>query len=402
VARQHATPVLLGKGGGESVALQAATLAGTPDLVSEDDIQRLVHEYPSCLPIAEIDLLFRDAVPICRELITAAGAIDNLLMTPTGLPVLVECKLWRNPQGRREVVGQILDYAKELARWSSSDLQREVRKRIGGEGDPVMRTLREWGHDPDEIEFNDALTANLRRGRFLLLIIGDGIREGVEAIADYLQTHAGLHFSLGLVEMPIYYLPDGARLVVPRILARTHVITRSVVQVPEGMQLNEPDAEGEEALDDLTRDRLAFWREFVAGLDLDDPEQPTPKPGRQGYVSFMLPAPLGSCWITVFRNLNEGRVGLFLSYTRGTIGERAVRRVIEDWESIQSEIGGSVRRYVDRLGRDLIQDDRDFGSLITEPQRAEALRWLRDRSNAFVNAFRPRIRAAVADLLEEG
>jgi hypothetical protein len=28
----------------------------------------------------------------------------------------------------------------------------------------------------------------------------------VEAIAEYLQEHAGLHFSLGLVEMPIYLM----------------------------------------------------------------------------------------------------------------------------------------------------------------------------------------------------
>lgn len=61
----------------------------------------------------------------------------------------------------------------------------------------------------DEQRFHDALTANLRRGRFLLLIVGDGIREGVEAIAEYLQVHAGLHFSLGLVEMPIYLMPNG-------------------------------------------------------------------------------------------------------------------------------------------------------------------------------------------------
>jgi hypothetical protein len=46
-------------------------------------------------------------------------------VTPSGLPVLVECKLWRNPQARHQVVSQILDYAKELSRWSSSDAQRE-------------------------------------------------------------------------------------------------------------------------------------------------------------------------------------------------------------------------------------------------------------------------------------
>jgi hypothetical protein len=70
----------------------------------------------------------------------------------------------------------------------------------------------------DEVAFNDALTANLRRGRFLLLIVGDGIREGVEAIAEYLQAHAGLHFSLGLVELPIYVMPDGSKLVAPAFL----------------------------------------------------------------------------------------------------------------------------------------------------------------------------------------
>jgi len=100
--------------------------------------------------------------------------------------VLVECKLWRNPEGRREVVGQILDYAKELSRWSSSDLHREVNRRLKRDGNPLLEMVRAVEPKVDEIQFNDALTANLRRGRFLLLIVGDGIREGVEAIAEYL------------------------------------------------------------------------------------------------------------------------------------------------------------------------------------------------------------------------
>jgi hypothetical protein len=72
------------------------------------------------LPIAEIDRMFLGPVLICSELSTQAGAIDNFMVTPSGLPVLVECKLWRNPEARREVVGQILDYAKELSRWSAT------------------------------------------------------------------------------------------------------------------------------------------------------------------------------------------------------------------------------------------------------------------------------------------
>lgn len=45
---------------------------------------------------------------------------------------------------------------------------------------------------------------HLRRGEFLLLIIGDGIREGVESIVDFVQRHSGLHFNLALVEAALY------------------------------------------------------------------------------------------------------------------------------------------------------------------------------------------------------
>lgn len=102
------------------------------------------------------------------------------------------------------MIGQILDYSKELTKWSSSDVQREVSKRTGRKGNVVLDLVREAGYEVDEIAFNDALTFNLRRGRFLLLIVGDGIREGVEAIADYLQTHAGLHFTL-IIHWRVYF-----------------------------------------------------------------------------------------------------------------------------------------------------------------------------------------------------
>jgi hypothetical protein len=185
--------------------------------------------------------MFSGPVPICTELNTPAGAIDNFMVTPSGLPVLVECKLWRNPEARREVVSQILDYAKELSRWSSSDLQRAVSRRLKRDGNPLLDMVREAHPKIVEAQFHDTLTANLRHGRFLLLIVGDGIREGVEAMAEYLQLHAGLHFSLGLVEMPIYAMPNGDRLVAPRILARTALVTRNVVALPDGYVVEEAE-----------------------------------------------------------------------------------------------------------------------------------------------------------------
>jgi hypothetical protein len=253
--------------------------------------------------------------------------------------VLVECKLWRNPEARREVVGQILDYAKVLSRWSFSDLQREVNSRTGMGPNALLGLVRAADPNVDEIQFTDAVTANLRRGRFLLLILGDGVREDVEAIASYLQAHAGLHFTFGLVEFPVYRLPGGERLVAPRVVTRTTSIVRNVVAVPEGYIVQEP-SETEAAADaDADPDRAAqaaaqqaFWKEFLdSHLHLDDRTQDIPKPARQGYLAFMLPAPQGSSWLTVYRDLHKGEVGIFLSASQNSPGESAMNAIVADW-----------------------------------------------------------------------
>ena len=336
---------------------------------------------------------------VCTELNTPAGPIDVFLVTPSGLPVLIECKLWRNPEGRRKVVGQILDYAKELSRWSSSDLQREVRRRRPGEDDPVLSAVRAVEPGLDEIEFNDRLTANLRRGRFLLLILGDGIREGVEAIAEYLQAHAGLHFSLGLVEMPFFAMPDGSHLVAPRVLARTSVITRTVVATPEGYvvadDLTADSGSGPAEPADVTAEQR-FWAEFLDGLALDDPEQVIPRPSKQGYLVFMLPAPGGSSWLTVYRVLKHNEVGVSLSSSRNSAGEFAMDAVAADWDEVGPLLGGRAALRAFKDGRIHVDEAMRFGPLDVQANRDAAFAWLRERVNTFINVVRPRVRSAVA------
>lgn len=404
MSRQHATPLLLGSD--SSIAplkLSPLAMQAGDGAVAEADIQRLVHEQPTVLPIEEIDPTFAGAVSICRELRTPAGPIDNFLVTPSGLPVLVECKLWRNPEGRREVVGQILDYAKELSRWTQSDLQREANVRLRTTGNILLQKVREVAPEVDEIAFNDALSSNLRRGRFLLLIVGDGIREGVEAIAEYLQRHAGLHFSFGLVELPIFVLPDGSRLVTPRVLARTVNIVRQVVAVPEGMAVADLASEDEntEVLDpdqaELAAKRQQFWKEFLAVLKLDDPEQPIPRPARQGYLSFMFPAPNGSSWLTVYRDMKKNEVGVSLSASRNSAGEYAAATIAEEWNAVQPQLGGTAALWTDSYGRPKVSDHRSFTDLENPAQRALAFAWLAERVNTFVNVLRPLVRSAVDD-----
>lgn len=395
--RQHATPVLLSNG--TATPLAPLGFAAGADAILEDDIQGFVHAHPGALPIAEIDPMFAGAVPICRELSTPAGPIDILFVTPSGLPVLFECKLWRNPEGRREVVGQILDYAKELSRWTSSDLQREVGRRLKREGNAVLDLVRQADPNVDEIAFNDALTSNLRRGRFLLLIVGDGIREGVEAIAEYLQRHAGLHFSLGLVELPIYVLPNGDRLVAPRVLARTVNVVRNVVGVPEGYVLVDEDDVAEIApVDDdgYKQGRVEFWTDFLRYLHIDDPEQARPKPARRGFIEASFPAPRGSSWLTIFCDQKSSSLGVQLSSSRNSAGEFAMAAVADAWDEIKDELGGTAKVF-EKEGRKTIADSKAFAGLDDPATRQPAFEWLAERTNTFINVVRPRVRSAVAD-----
>lgn len=223
--------VLPGSGAtGPAFALEAPESDGPSS--RESWLRDLLYAHPDLLPIQEIEPAFGDTVAVCRELPTRAGPADLLLLNRTGLPTIVECKLWRNPEARRKVVAQVLDYAKELTALQYSDLEAAVGRALGRETD--LAALIGVEGERELPRFIDRVSLNLRRGRFFLLIVGDGIRQGTEELVEYLQRHAHLNFALALVEMGVYRLPtaQGASLlVVPRVLMRTVEIERAVVRV---------------------------------------------------------------------------------------------------------------------------------------------------------------------------
>ena len=135
--------------------------------MDESSLRDLLFRFPRSLPVAAIDAAYSDPVPICRELSTPAGYVDALYINALGRLTLAEFKLWRNPQARREVIGQILDYAKELASWSFEDLQREVSRALRRKGNAPYELVRAQALEVDEAEFVDNVSRHLRRGEFL-------------------------------------------------------------------------------------------------------------------------------------------------------------------------------------------------------------------------------------------
>ncbi len=214
------------------LTLESVSLEKPP--YNEAWLQDLIHNHPNLIPASEIETCFDNIVPVLREFTLPSGYLDNFYITPEGYPVLVEVKLWKNQESRRKVVAQILEYAKDFAALTYEDINREIRKQTKDKkwGDnPLHEIVTGYvANPPVESTFVDRVSRNLREGRFLLLILGDGIREEMAALADYLMHHS-LRYAFGMVEIRLFTLPDGSVLALPRVLAKTQTIERHVIVV---------------------------------------------------------------------------------------------------------------------------------------------------------------------------
>jgi hypothetical protein len=235
--------------GGQPIIIQNSTatlLERIPldaRLLNEEWLQKLIHHNPNVLPVNEIETGFTPLIPIGKEVSTVAGNIDNLFISPEGYLTIIETKLWRNPEARREVVGQIIDYAKELNKWTFDNLDNSVKtfnQLYNKSSDGLLVTVRKHIEldETDEQTFIDNISKNLKRGRFLLLIVGDGIRESVEDMVEYLSQSPQLYFTLALIELQIYNLNkfDNSKIIIPQLVTRTTEITRAIVKI-EGSSL---------------------------------------------------------------------------------------------------------------------------------------------------------------------
>ncbi|MCB9134861.1 MAG: hypothetical protein H6636_05520 [Anaerolineales bacterium] len=237
MTRQFGSPYMISQG--TVYKLQRET-----GVFSEDLLQDFIFNHHHILPIHEIEGAFGPLIPVCRELPTKVGPVDIAFINANGLLTLVECKLWKNPEARREVVGQILDYAKEISQWSYENLESAIRRAKK----PTVESLYQWvasqAEEVDERDFIDSVSQNLRRGRFLLLITGDGIRENMEQMAEFLERYAHLNFSFALLEVGIYQLPvDEGYFVQPRLLTHTVESVRAVVKIENDQIVVMPEEE---------------------------------------------------------------------------------------------------------------------------------------------------------------
>lgn len=205
----------------------------------ESWLQEVLRIHPNILPTAEIEPVFSPLIPIGKEVPTDSGYIDNLFISPQGYPVLVETKLWKNPEARRDVLAQSIDYAASLSNWNYSKLDEATRKYTRhfenseiGLIDWIEQSTGETIEDASYFEEN--VSKNLRLGRILMLLVGDRIRSTVVDLLSHINKYPHLAMNVALIELQCFQLAEDEQwplLVVPSLLARTEIIERSIVQV---------------------------------------------------------------------------------------------------------------------------------------------------------------------------
>jgi hypothetical protein len=198
-------------------------LVESNDYSSEADLQRLLAESPEIIPLDEIRPGSGPLVAAVREFALPVGSIDLLAFTAEGEIAIIECKLSRNTQAKREVIGQILDYAAHLWGMSYGEVDQKIRERMDTNLAVWIQQLvdtPEW----DEEIFRGNVRNNLSSGNFLLLIVVNEINEELSRIVQFVNTSSSPIYDFAALEMRRFQ-HEGAEMLVPRVFGPVRAVT---------------------------------------------------------------------------------------------------------------------------------------------------------------------------------
>lgn len=126
---------------------------------TEDEFQDLIARHPGLLAGDQIDpdnprrwLLITREASVPDQGSTGRWSVDHLFLDQTGVPTLVEVKRGEDTRLRREVVGQLLEYAAHAQTyWTVDSIKAHLEARCDQAGKDAEVIIREV-LEPDEIE----------------------------------------------------------------------------------------------------------------------------------------------------------------------------------------------------------------------------------------------------------
>lgn len=196
-------------------------------------LQKLLADYPHLLagdqmgngPARRWLLVSREMPVMIEDEGTAYGYLDHLFLDQDAVPTLVEVKRSTDMRIRREVVGQMLDYAANAARyWPVERMREYFGRRFREEPGAADRALADFlaGEDPEA--FWQRAKTNLQAGKVRLVFVADVIPPSLRAIIEFLNGQMDPAEVLG-VEVR-QYVGGELRTLVPRVIGQTAAADR--------------------------------------------------------------------------------------------------------------------------------------------------------------------------------
>ncbi len=116
-------------------------------------------------------------------------SLDHVFLDQDAIPTIVEVKRSSDTRIRREVIGQMLEYAANAVRyWPSDVLRARFEARCQADGADASAVLEGFlGPEGDPVAFWEAARTNLQAGRLRLVFIADQIPAELLTIIEFLN-----------------------------------------------------------------------------------------------------------------------------------------------------------------------------------------------------------------------
>lgn len=190
---------------------------------SEQLLQNLLEKYPLLLAGDQINeteprrwLLIACECPLpSRNDGGARWSVDHLFVDQQAIPTIVEVKRSSNSEIRRQIVGQMLEYAANaVAYWSVESLRARFEVKPNWE-----QTFTDFlGVENSQEQFWDKVRSNLEAGKVRLLFVADRIPPELRRIVEFLNRQMDPAEVLA-VEVR-QYVGEGSITLVPRVIGK--------------------------------------------------------------------------------------------------------------------------------------------------------------------------------------
>ena len=167
------------------------------DYSSEEYLQTLLEKYPNLLAGEQINEANpRKWIVISREFPVPGDdfsggrwSLDHLLLDQEGIPTLVEVKRSSDTRIRREVVGQMLDYAANaISFWKVETIRLRYESKFGNDSEQAKIDMDSKFENPVEYEdYWEKVDNHLKTGRIRLLFVADEIPSELKQIVEFLN-----------------------------------------------------------------------------------------------------------------------------------------------------------------------------------------------------------------------